>query len=400
MKKIMSLFLGLSLMACANAKKQAYLHKLKAPKLMKDKAIELGGLSGLHSSKAESSRETLIFYSLTDRGPNGKKRLIQGGLLSERPFLAPQFSPEILRFSFSLKTKELKLLKRLSLKGPQGQKLSGLPNVAWREQSFIYDEKPVTQKNKALDYDPRGIDPESIVRDKEGFFWVGEEYGPSLLKISPQGKLLKRWFPQNNSKKRWGEASLPAVFSKRKLNGGFEAIVIQGEKLYAFLQSPIPQATKKYARVLEWDLKLEQATGVYLYPFHEKGKKIGGASLREDGSLAILEQNGDLYFAALQKIYGLDLSQATNLITDTTLYEVHPELMKEKGIKPLLKTELMDLTQYGLNQFEKVEGLSFIQGSTFLVNDNDFNVEALMGQTSETSPSFLIEIKSQGPKDL
>ena len=73
MRNIPLVLLFLSLASCGTLPKEK-LYPIDAQQLVDGhKTFELGGLSGLHFDRKESTKENLIFYTLTDRGPNGKK---------------------------------------------------------------------------------------------------------------------------------------------------------------------------------------------------------------------------------------------------------------------------------------------------------------------------------------
>ena len=50
-----------------------------------------------------------------------------------------------------------------------------------------------------LNYDPNGMDPEGIAVDKQGNFWISDEYGPFIAKFSKKGQLIQKLQPGNGS---------------------------------------------------------------------------------------------------------------------------------------------------------------------------------------------------------
>ena len=84
----------------------------------------LGGFSGLHFEGIEPKTGHYKFITHTDRGPNAEPTGI------ERPFLLPNFAPEIVRFELDRKTGALKLTQRIPLQRERGKRLTGLPNTA------------------------------------------------------------------------------------------------------------------------------------------------------------------------------------------------------------------------------------------------------------------------------
>jgi 2',3'-cyclic-nucleotide 2'-phosphodiesterase / 3'-nucleotidase / 5'-nucleotidase len=84
----------------------------------------LGGFSGLHFEGVDPKTGRYKFITHTDRGPNAEPDGIN------RPFLLPQFAPEIIRFERDRKTDALTLTQRIPLQSAPGMPLTGLPNTA------------------------------------------------------------------------------------------------------------------------------------------------------------------------------------------------------------------------------------------------------------------------------
>lgn len=340
--------------------------------------IELGGFSGLTFSKSESKKDTYVFYSLTDRGPNAKPQDFTGDGQLDRPFILPEYSPLIFKIEYNSKSSAVKVTDKIKIKKPNSAPSSGIPNV---DRSLIkenFDETPVSMDGKKLKYDPWGLDPESIAIDSQGNFWIGEEYGPSILKIDRSGKILGRWNPAVNYKSsyivRGGSSTLPKVFGKRVLNAGFEGMAISGNKLYGFLQKPLKvKEASKFIRVLVFDIEKEKTDGVFVYEMDPKSNKIGGTTILDDGSIAVLEHSGFKNENAYQRIYKLNFENATNV------QSIGKELEKgkyvPKGFTKISKTLEIDVLRYKVNLSEKPEGIAYFgKGKIAMINDNDFNL--------------------------
>ncbi len=290
---------------------------------------ELPGLmanSGLYLE--DENDDEFIFWSHTDRGPNGTE--YKAGLDILRPFFEPDFHPYWIKFSFNLKTKQVKTLKKISID------VSGLPNQPG-------DEMPVDLKGTILKRDPNGVDPESICFEGD-YVWMGEEYRPSILKLDLRGKVLKRYTP--------GKA-LPPILSRRKLNRGFEGLTCFNSKIYAILQSPLPD-DKNMIRIVEFDPSTETVTREYLYPLDSmNADKIGDMAVTSDGTFYVIEQNSETGPKSFHKIFSFKLSGA---------YELE-------------KTLEVDLVKEGFSFADKVEGLVVTSDYFIVVNDNDFGIE-------------------------
>ncbi|NJL23710.1 MAG: esterase-like activity of phytase family protein [Calothrix sp. SM1_5_4] len=148
-----------------------------------------GGLSSLYLSRPESSDEKWVVYALTDRGPNGETR--RSGDRVERPFFEPEFSPRIYRFVVDRRAGVVESGVAVPFRRADGRPLSGLPNRAGVRQ-----ENPVDRFGKQISFDAEGLDPECMVRDDNGDFWLGEEYGPSLVKVARDGRVEKGGNPR------------------------------------------------------------------------------------------------------------------------------------------------------------------------------------------------------------
>jgi len=295
----------------------------------KTKIIELPGFmanSGLYLEKEIG--DEFILWTHTDRGPNGTEHV--SGLETLRPFLEPDFHPYWLQFSFNIKTNEVKALKKVSLD------VSGLPNQPG-------DELPVDIKNKVLKRDPNGVDPESICFEGK-YAWMGEEYRPSILKVDLRGKVLNRYVP--------GKA-LPPIIRKRKVNRGFEGLACYNNKIYAILQSPLPD-DKNMIRMMEFDPSSETVTREYLYPLESmKADKIGDLTVTSDGTFYVIEQNTETGPESFHKIFSFKLAGS---------YEVEKKLE-------------VDLVKEGFGFADKLEGLVVTDDYFIVVNDNDFGIE-------------------------
>ena len=307
-----------------------------------------GGFSGLVFEKQIG--DELIFLSHSDRGPNGEEIETHNKNVSKRPFLKADFQPFWIRFSVNRKTKAAKLIELIHLTLPDGKPLNGLPNVDGHEI-------PVTIAGKELTIDINGIDPESLCFDGN-HFWMGEEYGPSILKFTASGKLLKRYVPEGtyaDGDKSLFNAILPQDMLRRKNNRGFEGIACKDGKIFAILQSPLKDE-KKVVRIFEFDPKSETVTKEYFYPLEsKKADKIGDLTFMND-SLLVLEQNGETGDDGIHKIFKVNLDKVDS--------DGH-----------LKKTLVVDLVEAGYSFSEKVEGLAMINDTEIaVVNDNDFAV--------------------------
>ena len=316
-----------------------------AGKTLAGQEILLGGFSGLmldEDIKSASSTE-LHFRTITDRGPNGFQ------VEKDRPFLLPEFSPQIVQLKVDTEKLTYEIESTLPLKKKNGKPITGLPNVRT-------EENPVDSFGFIYSLDSEGLDTESLVSDGEGGFWVGEEYAPSLVHFNNQGVMLRRLMPFNE---------LPKMYAERKTNRGFEGIAKDGNKLFGFLQSPLP-SDGQFARIVEVDLETMKTSGEYFYDFNKGLDKIGDAISLGHDQFLVVEQNGKKGPDSKKYIYKITLNGTDN--------HVKKEL-------------ILDLGQTPFKDIEKVEGITVIdQKHIVLVNDNDFQISDKTNYTTGMTP--------------
>ena len=331
--------------------------------------IPVGGLSGLILERIDPKTGLYHFLSFTDRGLNSEPENYRNDGTMDRILILPSFSPLLVEIVFDPKSGLAKFGSLTPMKNPNGSATTGRSNVNPRGTETIVDEGIVDSKKAPLAMDPWGIDTESMATDSEGFLWIGEEYGPSLLKMARDGRILSRFLPLSSPKERAGVRALPSIFAEREPNRGFEALTIKGDSLFAFLQSPIKKVDGPLrVRVLEFDIKTEKPKGIYFYEMSAAGAKLGDATLDTNGNIVVLEQGVDKKTKARhQALFELDFSKATNLMIPV------PEGAK---IEVASSIKIASFGSLATGEFEKLEGLAALpDGSFAILNDNDFNVD-------------------------
>jgi 3-phytase len=303
--------------------------------------IFLGGFSGLIFEK--ESGGAYFFKTITDRGPNGWS---EG---NERPFLIPEFSPQIVSLKADPSTMKLEVVDRLPLKQKNGNALSGLPNK--RDE-----ENPTDLFGLMYSLDPNGLDTESLAKDQDGSFWVGEEYAPSIVHFDQNGKMIKRLNPG---------LELPKIYLERKPNRGFEGVAIFENHVWGILQSPLPKE-EGVARIVEVDTETNKATAEYFYPFEKGNEKIGDLYAIGPKTFIVLEQNGKIG------------KESSKLVFKFTINE---------SDKKVEKKLIADLKNTPFNDVEKVEGLTMINNRQIaLCLDNDFQISGKTNRDNGITP--------------
>ncbi|WP_331373941.1 esterase-like activity of phytase family protein [Sinorhizobium chiapasense] len=156
------------------------------------------------------------------------------------------------------------------------------------------------------DFDVESIQP------VEGGFWVGEEFGPYILKFDTAGKLTDViptvadgkpvMSPDNPTLTLQADPSkkMPAFNLKR--SGGYEGLAMSkdGSKLYGLLEGPIwtdnesvEQADGRPAlRIIELDVASKAWTGrSWLYPLSEGGEAIGDFNMLDEKTALVIERD-------------------------------------------------------------------------------------------------------------
>jgi hypothetical protein len=376
--------------------------------------ILLGGFSGLFF-EGKTRNGNLKFIANTDRGPNGEP-LITG----ERPFLLPDFTPELVRFQLNPTTGNITITERIQLQASAGTPLTGLPNTAiaaGTANTPYNDEVPIDLFGDPLPLDPLGADLEGIAVDADGSFWMVDEYRPAIYHFDATGVLIDRFVPEGTAAAAgeapgtFGTEVLPEILAQRRQNRGFEAIAIQDGKVYAFVQSPLrnPDTTangvlngRQTIRIVEFDPATE-TTKQYLYMMdnpnlgttgNSRPDKIGDAVAIGNGEFLVVERDDDAIDSdplnqIEKKVYRFNLADATDVSSFTDpidvgggVFKVIDEMTKAElvaaGITPVGKSLYADVAKAGYNQVEKLEGLAYIDENTLaLINDNDFQVAGI-----------------------
>ncbi|HEY7168550.1 MAG TPA: esterase-like activity of phytase family protein [Candidatus Binatia bacterium] len=355
--------------------------------IQNDHKILLGSVgSDLWHGPGEPQDE---FWMMTDRGPNGQIK-VDGK--NRRTFWVPEFDPMILHVKTEGKT--IRILETIPIVGQSGKPVTGLPNLK------DLDEIPYDYSGqKVFPFNVNGLDTEGLVRTRAGDFWIAEEYSPSLVHLDRTGKVLKRYVPLGL--KLPGAdypivEALPAIYSKRKINRGFEGLAISSDEktLYAVLQSPLHNPDKaigdasRNTRVVVFDIISEKVTAEYVYRFDVASEfernpktppdemKLSGVAFVNPATLLILERT-DL----VAKLYSVSFATATNILAskwdDTkTLPSLEAiEDLQSAGVHSLPKALVLDLSRFKETP-DKVEGITLVGPDTVAIsNDNDFDSE-------------------------
>jgi hypothetical protein len=388
-------------------------------------AVALGGFSGLFYDAVNSTATDYVFYAIPDRGPNddtaAKAIVTPATTQNLRPFKLPDYQGRIAKFTLNKTTGAITLDSQILLTRQDGTTpISGKGNIPG------IDEVPVTYTDAAtaytsadyvhnttsevyheLPFDAYGGDFEGVLIDKNGKFWMCDEYRPAIYKFEPNGQLIERYVASGTSLLGttpqavgfYGAETLPEVYSKRWANRGFEAIAYDevSHVVYAFIQSPllnpsnVTQNNSDVIRILGINADTGVPVSEYVYLL-ERNKdagytssrvdKIGDAVYTGNGNFLVIERDSEGPAATYGKkyIFEIDINYATNILGNglyggKELEELTADEIAAAGVLAVHKTKVVNLPSIGYQSSDKAEGIALLPNNEIAVlNDNDFGL--------------------------
>ncbi|WP_380872365.1 esterase-like activity of phytase family protein [Sphingomonas sp. DBB INV C78] len=346
-------------------------------------------------------------WAIGDRGPNLKVEAaveiyglealaplskVDGAKIMPRLDLGPMLA------ELQVLETTVELVQTVRIAGEDGTPVSG---VAIPASDHVLAEPVFDLEGNLIPSDPNGLDTEGVAVTRDGQFWVGDEFGPSLIRLNAQGRVIERLVPHDGAvaKDDAPGRTLPAIAAKRRLNRGFEAIALSKDELSLFLafQSPLAhpddEAFRKARHVRIW--RLDRASGTvgaqFLYPLdppksfkrdNAKGKfersdiKVSEIVWLAEDALLVLERG-----SATTKIYVCDLDEAAALSAPHLDIATRPTVEELSGARkafplPVLEKHLLFSTDDVPEITADIEGMVILSPTELLlVNDNDFGVE-------------------------
>jgi alkaline phosphatase len=340
------------------------------------------------------------YISITDRGPNADRAD------GNKAFPLPQYTPTIVLFQAT--NDQIVPEAVLPIVNDLGEGVTGIPNGPADDGTPYLTISSTTP----LPFNPDGMDIEDVHTLPGGGFIIVEEYGPSVVIVSPTGNVLKRYTPIGKTLPGANYVVsdiLPPVFKQRRANRGFESIPMSsdGRTAYAILQSPMgstsltsPYRESRLIRILRMDISDPlnlQVTGEFVllmqpvsdYPTgnHQRDLKVSGAAWVAEDKL-LIEEHTDV---AAAKLVLVDLSGATDVkdfasaaAVPLVLENVNTDL-SALGITPAATSVILDLGQDLPEITErKLEGMTILNANEISIsNDNDFGIGANPNEVSK-----------------
>lgn len=352
------------------------------------------------------------FYALTDRGPNATYTGTQG---VGKVFPVEDYTPRIGLFEIQ-DNGDIKLIKEILLKRPDGTLITGLPNSSalggtGETPYAVLDDgtvevlredmsQPYDETTNPILLDDYGLDGEGLVALNDGTFWVSDEYGPHMVHFDANGTEIDRINAFTNDDRV--SINLPAEFGNRRANRGMEGLAVTPDQktLVGIMQSTIynPSSAVKALDIVRL-VTVNTETGdvaQYLYRQEIAQNSQSGIVALSATEFVVIERDGAFFASnadAMKHLYKIDISSATNLesITDSGVWvqdadlgltkngQTLEEVVLNEGwdglntITPVSKTFLVDLVAEVQYPHDKLEGMWLINDSTIgVINDDDF----------------------------
>lgn len=373
-----------------------------------------GGFSSLVYIPGTNGTE---FWTVTDRGVNIDAANANTSATTtpqypngcvptyDKIYAFPTYAPKLMHIK--ILNNEVTVLETIAIKRPNGQPVTGLLNPSGFGSTATEICSTNTVDNCAnfdantVPKDEWGIDSEGLDIDADGNFWISEEGGPTIWKVSPTGIVLKRYTPYALTQPE--DVAINPCFAFRRNNRGFEGLTITPNgKVYAILQSPMyygnasgtagikTLGNSRIHRILEID-PVTNNQKMYAYvndgaigtssDIRPRDQKIGDLRAINNTTFLVIEQA----FRGVQnvkKLYKIDITGATEVQSglayagnSKTLEELDsPANLNSNGIIPVSKTLNFDMHANGWpTSIEKAEGITIIDANTIvLCNDNDY----------------------------
>ena len=395
--------------------------------------LKLGIGSGL--GLLEQNGNTIKLITITDLGPNldAPTSPITGNTdgytyTASKIFPLPSYTPRFATITVTDSKATLDTGSVTLLKNQSGIVISGRPLLPGTTGAT--GEVAIAENLAPLTGDVNGLDPEGIVKDVQGNYWISDEYGPFIIKLDSTGKELARYAPNSVSGAATG-AGLPAIVQQRNPNRGMEGVALAPDTglVYGLVQSPLvtTESTKTTAaykkgaflRLVELNpitgatktyaipTKAKTATSVGIAP---KDIKAGDLVALGNGKFLMIEQGKDVKGTLFNDVTLIDITGATDLKDKDAAYVANmvtpgsnksveelvnydpkssdststidtkaaarDDLFVSNNITPVAKTHLFNLRDLGWLA-EKAEGLTVLadKQTLFVINDNDFGVK-------------------------
>jgi len=254
------------------------------------------------------------------------------------------------------------------------------------------------------------FDIESVVRGADGSFWIGEEFGPFLVHVASDGRVLEAPVSLPAGKSPQNPLLAPGETPRIPASRGFEALAgsASGRFLYPILEGAfVDDANQRRRYIYEHDVHTSRYTGrSWTYEVDEPGNVVGDAfTVHQDRLLVLERDNYDGPAAVTKRIYEVDLRD-----TETGGF------VAKRLVVDLLKITNPDLIgtatspgAYGVSDpfaFPMVSVETVVQlhdGRLLIANDNNYpGDDARVAGTPDDTEMVILDLRSTGapePRD-
>lgn len=248
--------------------------------------------------------------------------------------------------------------------------------ISYNDRNHVLDFPIINDGTRERLLTGADFDIESVVRAKDGTFWVGEEFGPFLLHFDAHGTLLEKPYglpgaksPQNPYL-RAGET--PRVQPSR----GFEALAISadGRYLHPIVEGAYADETDPRRReILEFDIRARSYTGrTWSYRADADANLVGDAFAARKNVLLVVERDDFQGEEAVTKrVYEIDLRHVDRTgVVEKTLVLDALRIANPHGIGAGDGYGTGRLFSLPVQSFETVVQLK--NGDLLIANDNNY----------------------------
>ncbi|MBY0610636.1 MAG: esterase-like activity of phytase family protein [Beijerinckiaceae bacterium] len=376
------------------------------------RAVNLGVniASGAYHPPAAGAR----LWTVSDRGPFiacstaktqigvSEAEMCGGSPLAEIAIL-PGFSPTLYGLEIG-EDNGARVTETLPIKDRSGRPVSGLSADDPDDSIGAYD-----LTGRRLSPEQPGINPGGLVRLADGTFWVVEGYGPSLLHIAADGRIMARIVPLG-TETDYAKADydvlpgLPLIFAHTLANAAYACLTLSPDErtLVMALRAPAsPEdksaATSPFLRVLTFDLSTQTSGAEYSYRLDppeafaadvaRKPRDQGDVRLAEIIALPGNRLIAVERVARTLRILIAELDAATPILpiydapqTEPAFEALDSEQFAASGMMPIRKTLLFDSDRFGDGEsakiFDHIEGVAKMSDQALmLITNNAFGLD-------------------------
>jgi hypothetical protein len=239
------------------------------------------------------------------------------------------------------------------------------------------------------------LDHEGVVVDKNGKLWVGDEFGPFLVKAdATTGTVLRSEIslPGVSAPENPYRGATPANLGSSR---GFEGLAINktGDRIYTLLEGTVIGDLAKTLRINQFSVDSESYTAnSWLYLLEAEGTNIGDMTAINDHEFIVIERNGSTAtstngIAPFKKLFKIDIN-----LTDGAGHVKKTELVNLMNI-----ADPNDLNGDGSTTFTfpfvTIENVIMVDDNTVMVvNDNNFPFGGGRAATSDNTEFLLISL--------